>query len=105
MQPLFQALYDNGVDVVLNGHDHAYERMAPMDPNGVRDPARGVRQFLVGTGGKSHNENNFGHPSSELRNSDTFGVLKLTLRHDAYRWEFVPEAGGTFTDAGANSCH
>jgi hypothetical protein len=105
VQPLWQALYDAGVDVVLNGHDHGYERFAPMDPTGARDPDRGVRQFVVGTGGKSHQQVVDPKPYSEIRDDTSFGVLQLTLRPNGYRWSFVPEAGATFADSGANACH
>lgn len=104
MQPLWQALYDYGADVVLNGHEHNYERFAPQDPQGNADPARGIREFVVGMGGRSHYE--FGTPiaNSEVRNSDTYGVLKLTLHPTSYTWEFIPEAGKTFTDSGTALC-
>ena len=104
MQPLFQALYDVGVDVVLTGHDHGYERFAPMDAAADRDGARGVRQFVVGTGGKNEEQRRSPKPNSEVRDKLGFGVLKLTLRPNAYLWEFVRD-GGTFTDTGANACH
>jgi hypothetical protein len=101
---LWQALYDAGADVVLVGHDHHYERFAPQTAAGALDQARGLREFVVGTGGRSH----YGTPTiranSEVRNSDTFGVLRLTLRPAGYDWRFVP-AVGSFTDAGAASCH
>ena len=104
LQPLFRALHDNGVDVLLTGHDHGYERFAPMDANGSRDGAGGVRQFVVGTGGKNEEMRRFPKPNSELRGSGQFGVLKMTLRPDAYAWEFVRD-GGSFRDEGANACH
>jgi hypothetical protein len=104
MRPLWQALYDFGADVVLAGHEHNYERFAPQDPEGVADPARGIREFVVGMGGRSHYA--FGTPiaNSEVRNADTYGVLKLTLHPTSYTWEFIPEAGKTFTDSGTASC-
>ena len=103
--PLWQALYDAGADVVLAGHDHLYERFAPQDPAGRADPARGIRQFTVGTGGASHYGVSQIAPNSEVRNGDTFGVLKLTLHPTGYEWEFVPVAGRTFTDSGSAACH
>jgi acid phosphatase type 7 len=105
LKPFFQALYDAKADVVLNGHDHDYERFAPQDPDGRADPSRGIREFVVGTGGKNHRP--FGPPlaTSEVRNADSFGVLKLTLRQSGYDWEFIPEAGKTFTDSGSGTCH
>ncbi|MCZ7570519.1 MAG: metallophosphoesterase [Ardenticatenaceae bacterium] len=105
MQAIWEALYAYAADVVLNGHDHDYERFAPQDPNGVADPAHGIREFVVGSGGKSHYPF-LGLPiaNSEVRNDNTFGVLKLTLHPASYTWEFVPEAGQTFTDAGSEPC-
>ena len=104
-QPLWQALYDYDAEVVINGHDHEYERFAPQDPDGVADPTSGIRQFVVGTGGKSHYT--FGSPiaNSEVRNGDTYGVLKMTLHSTSFDWEFVPVAGEAFTDSGSQSCH
>jgi acid phosphatase type 7 len=103
--PFWQALYDAGADVVLAGHEHTYERFAPQAPNGTADPARGIRQFVVGTGGMAHHS--FGAPlaNSEVRNSDSYGVLKLILGASSYGWRFVPEAGATFSDSGSGACH
>lgn len=98
-------LYAAGVDVILNGHDHDYERFAPQSPSGAADATRGIRQFVVGTGGKNHYSFESIQPNSEVRNSDTYGVLKLTLHPKSYTWQFVPEAGKTFTDSGSASCH
>lgn len=104
MQPLWQALYDSGADVILAGHEHNYERFAPQDPQGVADSTRGIREFVIGSGGRSHYT--FGNPiaNSEVRNGDTNGVLKLTLHATSYSWEFVPEPGKTFTDSGNAPC-
>jgi hypothetical protein len=101
--PLWQALYEAGAEVVLNGHDHAYERLAPQDPFANRDGVRGIRQFLVGTGGKSLQAQHWTAPWSEVRLS-SFGVLEMTLGDDGYSWEFVNDYGQTL-DSGANSCH
>jgi hypothetical protein len=103
--PLYQALYDYNAELVIAGHDHDYERFAPQDPNGKADPKRGLREFVVGTGGKSHREFGPQKPNSEARNNDAYGVLKLTLKPAGYDWKFLPEAGKTFTDAGSDSCH
>jgi hypothetical protein len=105
MKPAYQALYDNHADVVLSGHDHIYERFAPQDPSGAADPRRGIREFVVGTGGAPLAGFGTIKPNSEVRNNDTNGVIKLTLRSDSYDWEFVPVAGKNFTDSGSGSCH
>jgi len=104
MQPLWQALYDFGADVVLAGHEHNYERFAPQDPQGLADPTRGIREFVIGSGGRSHYTFGAPIPNSEVRNGDTYGVLKLTLHPASYSWEFIPEAGQTFTDSGNAPC-
>lgn len=99
------ALYEHGADVVLVGHDHHYERLAPLDPAGDPDPVAGIRQFIVGTGGRSLRPAWVPRLGSEVRESETFGVLRLTLRHDSYDWEFIPVEGQTFTDSGSATCH
>lgn len=104
MRAFWQALYDFGADVVLVGHEHNYERFALQDPNGVADPTRGIREFVVGTGGADLYGFDTPLANSEIRNADTFGVLKLTLHPTSYDWEFIPEAGKTFTDSGTGSC-
>jgi acid phosphatase type 7 len=106
VKPFWQALYAAGADLVINGHDHDYERFAPQDPDGHADATRGIREFVVGTGGKStHRSFGTPQPNSEARNAHTFGVLKLTLHATSYEWQFVPEAGKTFTDSGSGACH
>ena len=106
IRPLWEVLYGAGVDVVINGHDHDYERFAPQDPEGHADRRRGIREFVVGSGGKnSHRKMGAVKANSEVRNDDTFGVLKLTLHANSYDWEFLPEAGKTFTDSGSGNCH
>jgi len=104
MQPLWQALYDNGADVVLAGHEHNYERFAPQDPQGTADPIRGIRQFVIGSGGRGFYPLTNSIANSEVRNDDTHGVLKLVLHSGSYSWEFVPVEGGTFTDSGSAPC-
>ncbi len=101
----WRALYDAGADVVLAGHDHVYERFAPQDPDGRLDEARGIRQFTIGTGGRSLYGFDAWLPTTEKRSNATFGVLKLTLGAGGYDWEFVPVEGGAFTDAGSGRCH
>ena len=105
MQAIWQALYDAGAAVVISGHDHDYERFAPQTPSGSLDSVRGIRQFVVGTGGKSLLAFNNSAPNSEVRDNSTFGVLLLKLYDDRYEWEFVPVRVGGFTDAGAHTCH
>jgi acid phosphatase type 7 len=102
---LWTALYEAGADVVLVGHEHNYERFAPLDPLGGVDPARGVREFVVGTGGKSHYPFGSPLPGSEARNSDSFGLLELQLRPTGYTWRFLPAQGSSFQDSGTGSCH
>jgi acid phosphatase type 7 len=105
VKPVFQVLYDYDADVVLVGHDHHYERFVPQDPNGALDLSRGIRQFVVGTGGRNFHPIKTILPNSEVRNNVTFGVLKLTLHPTSYDWQFTPEAGKTFTDSGSQACH
>jgi hypothetical protein len=102
---LWQALYDAGADVVISGHDHIYERFAPQTPAGALDTARGIREFVVGTGGADLYEFSMLQRHSEARNNRTHGVLKLTLRPSGYDWEFVPTPGGKFRDEGSGECH
>ena len=104
-RPLWQALYDANADVVINGHDHLYERFAPQTPDGKRDIVRGIREFVVGTGGAGFYQFEAIRRNSEKRNRNTHGVLKLTLRPDGYDWEFVPVAGKKFRDSGSGRCH
>jgi plastocyanin len=106
MQPFWQALYDYGADVVLNGHEHDYERFAPQTPTGVADSARGIREFVIGTGGAAESGYTFGTPlpNSEVRATDAFGLLKLTLSPTGYDWTFLAAPGTTFTDSGHGDC-
>lgn len=105
VKPFWQALYAAGADLVLNGHSHNYERFSPQTPDGVADPETGIRQFIVGTGGKGVGSVAKIHPNSQRREGKTFGVLKLTLSPGSYAWQFLPEAGKTFTDVGTGNCH
>ena len=98
-------LYAAGADVVLVGHDHHYERFAPQDPNGVADPARGIREFVVGTGGAPLRPVQRRAANSELVRDDAQGVLKLSLYEDRFEWEFIAVAGKTFSDRGSSPCH
>jgi hypothetical protein len=101
---LWEELYTAGVDLVLNGQQHQYERFPPMTPTGNLDEAGGIRELNVGTGGESTEMPTAIAQHSEAR-SDAFGVLKLTLDAGSYQWEFVPTVPGLFSDAGSGACH
>jgi hypothetical protein len=103
MRDAFNLIYQYGVDVVVNGDDHTYERFAPQDANG-RSSARGVREFVVGTGGYTLYNRGTPQANSEVFENKTYGVLKLTLRSGKYDWEFIPIDGQTFRDSGSGSC-
>lgn len=103
-RPLWEALYDADAEVVLNGHDHNYQRMWKMTPLGVHDSMRGIREFIVGTGGRSY----YSYRDDSRRiagNATAFGVLELTLNDGSYDWRFVPEPGSSYVDAGSQVCH
>ncbi len=101
----WETLYTFNADVVLNGHDHDYERFAPQTPSGVADDARGLRAFVVGTGGAEFRTLGSRKANSQVFDATAAGVLKLTLSSDSYAWKFLPIAGQTFTDSGSASCH
>jgi hypothetical protein len=103
MRDAFNLMVQFGVDVVVNGDDHVYERFAPQDANG-RASARGIRQFTVGTGGYPLYDRGRTQANSEVFENRTFGVLKLTLKSGGYDWAFIPIDGQTFRDAGSASC-
>jgi hypothetical protein len=103
-QPFWADLYAAGADLVLNGHDHDYERFALQNPSGGLDGAHGIREFVVGTGGKEHYAFTTAVPNSQVRDNTTFGVLKLALRPSGYDWCFVPDSAGGFTDSGSAAC-
>jgi len=105
MQQIWRDLYAAGTDVVLNGHDHNYERFSPQNPQGTSDAANGIREFVVGTGGKSQLAMGTLKPNSEVRQNSAFGVLELALHDNGYNWRFAPEAGQSYTDSGSASCH
>ena len=106
MEPLWEALYEAGAEVVLSGHEHNYERFAPQDPEGRADHQRGIRQFVVGSGGaKSHYPIFDPLPNSEVHNDESYGVLKLTLSPKSYEWRFIPVEGEIFGDSGSAPCH
>ena len=100
----WNALFAARAELVLTGHDHHYERFAPLAPSGRVHRARGIRQFVVGTGGRSHYPVIRRTPGSEVRDWQTMGVLRLTLGPGAYEWRFVPAAGSRFTDSGSGRC-
>jgi hypothetical protein len=103
---LWDDLYAAGAELVLSGHDHDYERFAPQDGQGARDDARGIREFVVGTGGNNHTTFKAAiRPNSEVRDASTFGYLELTLGDGAYSWRFVSDPPGGFADSGTGSCH
>jgi hypothetical protein len=105
MQAVWALLQDNGADVIVAGHNHSYERFAPQDSTARPDPARGIRQFVVGTGGAPLTGFGATRANSEVRNNTTWGVLKLTLHADRYDWQFIPVTGQSFSDLGSASCH
>lgn len=100
----WQVLYEAGVDVVVNGHDHDYERFAAQDPKGKPDPQRGIRQFVVGTGGAGVYAFKDVANNSEVRQNKSYGVIKFTLHPDRYDWEFVTAKGKAFEDKGTGQC-
>ena len=106
VKPFWDALYDHGAELVINGDEHNYERFAPQTSSGIPDPEFGMRQFVVGTGGRSLDIIEEPHqPNSEITSDDTLGVLKLTLHPSSYDWEFLPVAGFKFHDSGSAVCH
>lgn len=105
LRPLWEALHAGGVEVAMSGHHHTYQRYAPLGPDGDADADTGIRQFIVGTGGHHHRSRPAVGGVLEAADSESWGVLKLTLGPDAYSWEFVPADGATFTDSGTGTCH
>lgn len=101
---MWKALMDYKADVILTGHDHSYERFAYMDNNGNLNP-NGIREFVVGTGGRNHTPFVSSAPNTEVFDSTSFGALKMNLRSGSYTWQFVPIPTNTFTDSGSNNCH
>jgi hypothetical protein len=105
MSTIWTDLYNANADLVLVGHDHDYERFTPMNAKGQPDSGRGVREIVVGTGGKSHHSWAAIHAGSQARNNTTYGVLRLVLHPRSYDWRFLPEGGAGFTDGGSTACH
>ncbi len=102
-QDFWKILYQNKVDVILNGHDHLYERFAPQNPQAQSDP-QGITQFTVGTGGKNLTKVKDVRPNSLVRSDNQYGVLRLMLHDTSYNWKFLPE-NNTPIDQGAQVCH
>ncbi len=105
MQQMFTDLYNANVSVVLNGHEHQYERFAPQTPTGQLQTNGGIREFIVGTGGRSLEGYSTLAPNSQVLNDNTYGILELALHATSFDWRFVPTLGGTFSDSGTASCH
>lgn len=105
VQPFWEKLVQYNADLILNGHEHDYERFARQSPTGVADNVSGIRQFVVGTGGRALYTLGTRKANSEVFNSTTFGVIRLTLSAGSYSWQFIPIAGQTFTDSGSENCH
>jgi len=101
----WRVLYAAGAEVVLGGHSHDYERFAPQTPDAQPDDVRGIRAFVVGTGGKNTYPFGLVRANSEVRDAVTAGVLLLALRPDGYDWRFEPVPGGVLRDAGSGDCH
>ena len=98
-------LYHYGATVVVNGHVHVYERFAPQTPAGRLDPQKGIREFIVGTGGAALNGPFTRRgPNSEVRDNSTWGVIKFTLHPTSYDWEFIPVKDSMFHDSGSAHC-
>jgi 3',5'-cyclic AMP phosphodiesterase CpdA len=104
VQDMWRVLYARGVDVIVNGHDHLYERFRLQDPDGQPDSAHGIREFIAGTGGAPLYQAVRVAANSEVRAS-VHGVLKLILRNGTYDWVFVSVAGQPFRDSGTDACH
>jgi hypothetical protein len=106
VRPLWRVLNEEGVDILLTGHEHSYERFQPMDSEGRPDEQGGVSLFVVGTGGG--NLRPFENPplsATVTRQDNTWGVLKLELDTDGYGWTFLPVPGSSYSDAGTGRCH
>ncbi|MFL5720760.1 MAG: metallophosphoesterase family protein [Chloroflexota bacterium] len=104
VDPFWRALYAAGADLIVNGHDHDYERFAPQDPSGHEDRERGIREFVVGTGGAEQRPFVTSRANSELRSTGTFGIIRLDLHRASYDWQFIPTSGD-FGDSGTGPCH
>lgn len=104
-QPFWDVLYQHGAEVVLVGHDHDYERFAPQTPTGAADAARGIRQFVVGTGGAALHGFGTISENSEVRNNTSWGVIKFDLVPSGYTWSYITTPNGVVVDSGTGTCH
>ncbi len=104
-QALWHALYAAGAELVLNGHDHIYERFAPQTSTGKADPSRGIVEIVAGTGGRSHYPFVQIRANSLVRDNTTYGVLRIVLSEGGWSFEFIPVQGGAFSDSGSGTCH
>jgi hypothetical protein len=105
MQAFWKDFYAAGADIILNGHNHNYERFAPQDPNRNLD-LNGIREFVVGTGGASlDTSSNPLAVNEEVRSAVAYGYIKLTLKAESYDWQFIAQPGKSFTDSGSGTCH
>lgn len=105
MGDLWQTLYDGGAELVLSGHDHLYERFAPQNAQGELDREKGLRQFVIGTGGKSLYPFKTVRPNSEVQAMGVYGVLKMELQPNSYRWQFLAANTTEFDERGEDLCH
>lgn len=105
VEDLWKDLYEAGTELVLSGHDHSYERFAPQGLDEKLDTQKGIRQIVVGNGGKNLYPFKTLRANSEVRDNETYGVLKVSLHAKSYDWELMPIAGDTFTDKGSTLCH
>ncbi|TCV87421.1 metallophosphoesterase [Sulfurirhabdus autotrophica] len=104
MSTLWSILYDHHASIVLAGHDHHYERFAPLNKAGQRDEKHGIRSFVVGTGGAKLYEIESPEPGSEARYNGSWGILQLTLNTDSYGWQYIPVGDSQFQDSGTGRC-
>ena len=105
MRQVFAALYAAGAELVVNGHDHGYQRFKSADPLGAEDATNGIRQFVSATGGASLYPFPTESDLLDTRDNTSHGILKLTLAPGSYSWEFLSVPGDTFTDTGTADCH
>ena len=104
MQDIWTVLASANIEIVLSGHDHTYERFAPLDANGKPNP-KGIRSFVIGTGGRSLYAFSNPHPHSQSKQNSSLGVSKFTLEPNGYSWEFIAANGSDFKDNGTGKCY